>query len=132
MLAKADARPGVEGEEDERVRDEVLLHALVDEPFGIKREPESAVSRTSRLYHRLMVRRRGTYHPAPEILPAAHEQHGVETPGVRWDVKVRLAWYGVLPCHGLDRAPSGAHIVSPVTIYQNCGIVLTAGQVVCT
>lgn len=36
LLAEADARAGVEGEEDERVGGEVLLHALVEEPVGVE------------------------------------------------------------------------------------------------
>ena len=35
LLAETNAGPAVEGEEDERVRDEVLLHTLVDELVGI-------------------------------------------------------------------------------------------------
>ena len=37
-MAKANTRPGVEGEEDERVRDDILLHAFVDEPLGVERK----------------------------------------------------------------------------------------------
>lgn len=36
LLAEADARAGVEGEEDERVGREVLLYALVEEPVGVE------------------------------------------------------------------------------------------------
>ena len=35
LLAKTDAGAGVEGEEDERVGREVLLHALVEEPVWV-------------------------------------------------------------------------------------------------
>lgn len=36
LLAETDARAGVEGEKDERVGREVLLHALVEEPVGVE------------------------------------------------------------------------------------------------
>ena len=36
LLPETDPRAGVEGKEDERVRDEVLLHALVEEPVRIE------------------------------------------------------------------------------------------------
>ena len=38
LLAEANAGPAVEGEEDERVGDEVLLHTLVEEPLRVKHE----------------------------------------------------------------------------------------------
>ena len=36
LLPEADARPGVEWEEDERVRREVLVQTFVQEPVGIE------------------------------------------------------------------------------------------------
>lgn len=36
LLAKADARPGIEGNENVRVRDEILLDALIEEAVWVK------------------------------------------------------------------------------------------------
>ena len=36
LLAEADTRAGVEGQEFEGVGREVLLHALVEEPIGVE------------------------------------------------------------------------------------------------
>ncbi len=38
LLPETDTWACVEGEEDERVRDKVLLHALVEEPVGVEHQ----------------------------------------------------------------------------------------------
>ena len=101
LLPEADARAPVERQEDEWVWNEVLLHTRVEEAVRVERQRWGQLRDVSASERELAG---GRTVGAPEVLPAVHDEHGVQAARARRDVVVGLAGRHVLPPHRLDRA----------------------------